>query len=113
MSAYIVGWVEIKDEKRFAEEYAKHVLGNIAKYGGKLLAAADTVDVREGEWPAGRTILYEFPDMESIDRWYTGPEYHPMIEIRQKYADTTLAFVPGLPPGFDPNDPASLNQDAA
>ena len=34
-------------------------------------------------------ILFEFPDMETLNTWYNSPEYRPLIALRQSATDMT------------------------
>ena len=34
-----------------------------------------------------RVILFEFPDMETLNTWYRSPEYQPLIALRQSATD--------------------------
>lgn len=89
-------FVAINDEQRLMNEYAGPTAESMKPYGGKLLAVDTKPDVKEGDWPAGRTIIYEFPDMESATGWYHSEEYAPLLKLRGEIADTNLAFVSGV-----------------
>jgi uncharacterized protein (DUF1330 family) len=34
-------------------------------------------------------ILFEFPDMETLNTWYNSSEYKPLIALRQSATDMT------------------------
>ena len=63
MSAYIFVSVEIHDPVRY-EDYRKSVLPTIEKYGGRFLARGGKMEVLEGNWPARRIVIVEFPSAE-------------------------------------------------
>jgi uncharacterized protein (DUF1330 family) len=96
MSAYLVAFVAVSEEARYAQEYVPPVLELVHRYGGRLLCAADTVSRKEGTWPKGRTVISEFPDMETAEAWYHSDEYRPLLELRGKFAESVLALVPGV-----------------
>lgn len=96
MPAYVVAFVAVSEETRYAQEYVPPVLGLIPRYGGRLLCAADTVRSKEGTWPKGRTVIIEFPDMETAEAWYNSAEYRPLLELRGKFAESVLALAPGV-----------------
>ena len=51
----------------------------------------------EGGWsPSGRIIILEFPDIESLQKWATSPEYAPVAEIRHRAADSKSFTVEGV-----------------
>ena len=64
MPAYIVAQMKVHDIETY-RECAGKVAPTFAAFGGKLLAANDDADVREGTQPFPRTVLVEFPDMEA------------------------------------------------
>ena len=96
MSVYMIGFVDIKDEQRFKDEYGPPTGESMARYGAKLLARDQQPDVKEGHLPIGHTVICEFPDRESAENWYNSEEYAPLIKIREEIADTTLAFISGV-----------------
>ena len=96
MPAYVIAFMQVKDDKKYDEDYVAHVGPLVAKYGGKPLALTAAPDIREGSWPAGRNILIEFPDRESAVAWYEDPEYAPLIKLRNQLADGPLAILEGL-----------------
>ena len=61
MAAYVIAIIDIKDVLRYDREYVPGVLPLIEKHGGRPLVVTDTVDIKEGPWPQGRTIVLEFP----------------------------------------------------
>ena len=36
-----------------------------------------------GHWKPERVVIIEFPDMDSLNRWYNAPEYKPLIALRK------------------------------
>jgi uncharacterized protein (DUF1330 family) len=36
-----------------------------------------------GHWNPERVVIIEFPDMTSLNAWYTSPEYQPLIALRK------------------------------
>jgi uncharacterized protein (DUF1330 family) len=96
MPVYLVAFVDASDEERYAQEYVPPVLELVHRYGGRLLCAADTVSIKEGAWPKGRTVIIEFPDMATAESWYHSDDYRPFLELRSNFAESILAFVPGV-----------------
>lgn len=95
MSAYLIVFVDVHDEERFASEYIPPIMGTLKPFGGQVLCARDENVVVEGSMPKGRTVLMEFPDMENALGWYNSDDYAPLIELRQQIATTNVAFVEG------------------
>lgn len=83
MPAYYVAEHIITDAARF-EEYKAKVGPMIAKYGGRYLTKAGSHRLPEGgHWRPERVVIIEFPDMDSLNRWYTASEYQPLISLRK------------------------------
>jgi uncharacterized protein (DUF1330 family) len=36
-----------------------------------------------GHWNPERVVIIQFPDMASLNAWYTSPEYQPLIALRK------------------------------
>lgn len=96
MPAYVIAFMQVKDDEKYDNDYVAHVTPLVAKHGGKALALTSSPDVREGSWPAGRNVLLEFPDRESAVAWYEDPDYAPLIKLRNQLADGPLAILDGL-----------------
>lgn len=74
MSAYLIVNVErVKDQEK-VQEYGKLVAEHTEKHGGKLIGASGNPEVLEGNIDSTRTLIIEFPDMESLKNWYDAPE---------------------------------------
>ena len=95
MKAYVIADVNVKDPEHYPE-YTSQVVATIEKHGGRFIARGGSVEVLEGKWRPNRTVIIEFPDMESLKRWYNSPEYAPLIKLRQKYSEGSLICVEGL-----------------
>ncbi len=95
MPAYVIAEVDIKDPAAY-EEYRKQVPATIAAYGGKYLARGGTVDVVEGNRPARRMVIIEFPSMEKARAWYHSAEYRPVRDIRFRTAKSDALILEGL-----------------
>jgi uncharacterized protein (DUF1330 family) len=95
MKAYVIADVNIKDAEHYPE-YTSQVLATIEKHGGRFIARGGSCDVLEGKWKPNRIVIIEFPDMESLKRWYTSGEYAPLIKLRQRYSEGSLICVQGV-----------------
>jgi len=84
MPAYLIVEHIITDEAKF-EEYRTKAGPMIAKYGGRYLTKGGSHKFPEGgPWKPERVVIIEFPDMDSLDRWYNAPEYQPLITLRKE-----------------------------
>ena len=50
----------------------------------------------EGDWPAERVVVLEFPSMHAVRDWYRDPEYAALIELRQRATTAAVLFVEGF-----------------
>ena len=83
MSAYVIAFVDIHDHTRFAQDYVPPVASTLEPFGGRVVAASDETMTLEGSVPPGRTVLIEFPDLDSARRWYASDAYAPLLALRQ------------------------------
>jgi uncharacterized protein (DUF1330 family) len=95
MAAYLVGEVEITDAAGY-DEYRKGVAATIAAHGGRFLARGGATEVLEGESPAKRFVIVEFPSAAKLKGWYESPEYRPLLELRKRSAESRLVLVEGV-----------------
>ena len=96
MPAYIMGLVDI-DDKEIYDRYRARTPAVIAQYGGRFLVRGGDPKVLEGDWPAPRVVVIEFPDEAAAQRFYDSPEYREILPVRQQASRGTLAILPGAP----------------
>lgn len=95
MPAYVIAFVDIHDRARFAQEYVPPIAGTLEPYGGRVVAVSDEAETLEGSVPPGRTVIIEFPDLDSAQRWYASDAYAPLLALRKSLATTSLVILPG------------------
>ena len=78
--------------------YAREATAIEARYGGRPLVADDARHVVEGDWPAGRVVVLEFPTIDAAQAWYHDPDYQTIIPLRQTAATSRIVFVEGFVP---------------
>lgn len=89
MPAYLIGNVEIHDERAIAD-YRRMALPLVEKFGGKAIAIDATPVFFEGNWVPRNMILLEFPDVAAVRNLLSSPEYAPLAALRQASAHTDL-----------------------
>ena len=94
MPAYVIYQGDVLDPERY-EEYKTKAAASILAAGGRYLVRGGPVEVLEGEPPAGRTVVLEFPTMEAAVGWYRSDEYTAIREIRKNAARARLYAVEG------------------
>ncbi len=95
MTAYVIYQGEIIDPERY-DEYKTKAAASIVAAGGRYLVRGGSVEVLEGEPPAGRTVVLEFPTMKAAIDWYRGDEYTEVRKIREGAARARMYVVDGI-----------------
>jgi uncharacterized protein (DUF1330 family) len=94
MPAYVIYQGEVTDPARY-EEYKVRAAASIAAAGGRYVVRGGDVEVLEGDAPAGRTVVLEFPSMEAAVGWYHGDEYAEARKLREGAATARMYAVAG------------------
>ena len=94
MAAYVVYQAEVTDPQRY-EEYKPRAAASIAAAGGRYLVRGGEVEVLEGDPPAGRTVVLEFPTMRAALDWYRGDDYTEARKLRADAARARMYVVEG------------------
>jgi uncharacterized protein (DUF1330 family) len=92
---YCIVLLDVADQDLYAE-YVVRATETETSHGGRALVAADVEHVAEGEWPAERIIVLEFPSLERARAWYSDPRYAELVPLRQKATQSVVLFVEGF-----------------
>jgi uncharacterized protein (DUF1330 family) len=95
MSAYLITQVKINDPQEF-KKYQKAFVAQLESFPGKTIAATDNVDVLEGDWPRGRTVIMEFSSKEKALEWYESKQYQEIAQIRLRSSEGIMILLEGL-----------------
>jgi len=95
MPAYVIFLVDVSDAARY-DNYKARSGPSVVSAGGRYLVRGGESQVLEGDLPAGRTVVIEFPDVAAARAWYDGPEYSEIRRLREGAADVTLYVVDGV-----------------
>ena len=95
MPAYVIAMVDVKDPVRY-EDYRRLVLPTITAFGGRFIARGGRTEILEGQSPAGRLVIVEFPSVERAKEWWASPEYAEARAIRQASYEGTLVVIEGV-----------------
>ena len=96
MAAYLIADIEVTNAAGF-EEYRAKVPAVIAAYGGRYLVRGGTCEVLEGNGPARRRVVLEFPSMAKLKTFWDSPEYVPLRELRGRHSNAHIVGVEGVP----------------
>jgi uncharacterized protein (DUF1330 family) len=94
MQAYLIANIDVTDAAGY-EAYRERVPPTISAYAGRFLTRGGALDVLEGSWTPKRLVIVEFPSMVALRSWYGSPEYRPLIELRNRFARSSLIAVEG------------------
>ena len=96
MAAYVIyNQTEMKDPDAWAE-YRAHIREGLAEFGARVIASVPDPTILEGEWHGIHNVIIEFPDRETIDRWYNSDAYKPQLALRLKAARGNLIALDGV-----------------
>jgi uncharacterized protein (DUF1330 family) len=95
MPAYVIAQMQVQDTVKY-REYSTKVGPTLTAYGGRILAASDTADVREGTQPYPRTVIGEFPTADAARAWYESAEYQAILPLRLSSTTGILFIVEGF-----------------
>lgn len=94
MAAYLIANITVKDPSRFGE-YREKVAPVIAAHGGRYLIRGGAVTAVEGDPGLDRVVVLEFPDMDTLKRFYHGADYAPLLALRESCTVSHVALVEG------------------
>ena len=95
MSVYLVAQIDITDPDTF-KTYGERVAPTVEQYGGRYLIRGGSMENLEGKVTRSRLVVIEFDSKESAKRWYTSPEYGPLIKLRQQASEGEVLIVDGV-----------------
>jgi uncharacterized protein (DUF1330 family) len=95
VAAYVVYQGEVTDPARY-DEYKTKAAASIVAAGGRYLVRGGNIEVLEGEAPAGRTVVIEFPTMQAALDWYRSDEYTEIRKMRVGAARAHMYVVEGI-----------------
>ena len=81
MSAYFIANICINDDHEY-QKYLKEVDTVFEKYNGKYLVVDNNPTILEGKWDYSRFVLIEFPDKDSLKKWYYSDDYQAILKHR-------------------------------
>ena len=95
MPAYIVAEITVTDREGF-DEYRKAVPAVIVAHGGRYVVRGPQRHPLEGELPASRLVILEFPDMERLRTFWSAPDYAPLKALRERSCTCRIEAVEGI-----------------
>ena len=96
MPAYMIINADIKDPVKFAE-YGRTKAALVTQFGGRNLAMAGHREILEGTWPAGKSVVSEWPTRDAALAYWHSPEYAKVKKLREGICDAQILLLDGLP----------------
>ena len=91
MATYVIYEGQVTDPERY-EAYKTKAAESIVAAGGRYLVRGGDTECLEGDPPAGRTVVLEFPTMEAAVGWYRSEEYAAIHKLREGAAKVRMMF---------------------
>ena len=95
MPAYMIVQLKVTDPDRFAR-YREAVPAAVKAFGGRYIVRGAPVEVLEGSHDGRRLVLFEFPSMDAIRRFWNSPEYAKVKPLRDNAAEVDAWAMPGV-----------------
>lgn len=92
MPALVLVEVSIHNPELY-QEYKKHTLATIQKFGGRFVVRGAKTESLEGDWNPERLVILEFPDVQTAKDWWSSTEYTIAKNIRYQAADSKMLVV--------------------
>ncbi|MGP1630716.1 MAG: DUF1330 domain-containing protein [Giesbergeria sp.] len=94
-SGYIIASVEVTNPEQY-EEYKKWSSEAMRVHGAEVCVRGGKVEVLEGDWNPGRTVILKFPSFEAARAFHDSPEYRKARTAREGAAIMRLVCVEGV-----------------
>lgn len=94
MSAYLLAQINVTDMDQY-KEYTKLTPAIVEKFGGKFVVRGGEKMTLEGPEETRRVVLLEFPDYETIQKFYDSEEYQAAIAVRSGAAEAQFIALNG------------------
>lgn len=93
--AFSIVRIDVRDGKAFGEYVVGHT-PTIAAVGGQFLVAGATPQTIEGDWPARRMVVHQWPNAKVFLDWYDSPAYAPWKRLRHSASSADVVLVQGM-----------------
>jgi len=94
-SAYIIASVDVTNPEQY-EQYKVFSTKAMQAHGAEVCIRGGQVQVLEGDWNPGRTVVLKFNSVEDAKTFYNSPEYTLARNAREGAAVMRMALVEGV-----------------
>jgi uncharacterized protein (DUF1330 family) len=98
VAAYLIAQIKVMDPIIY-KQYTARTPAIVAKFGGRFLARAGSIEVLEGDAQQRRLVVVEFPSIAAARDFYNSPEYQAAREIRLPVSEAEFLIVEGVEQG--------------
>ncbi|MDD9955430.1 MAG: DUF1330 domain-containing protein [Anaerolineaceae bacterium] len=95
MAAYLLAQVEVHDMEQY-RKYTAQTPALIEKYGGRFLVRGGEVVTLEGDAPASRLVLIEFPSLQTVQDFYNSAAYQEVKQLRLPASTASFLALDGV-----------------
>jgi len=89
MSAFVVIDLDVVGPDGF-RQYVEGAGPLIERFGGRNLITDENALVLEGDWKPSTLVIHEFPDRETVQRFWDSPEYQPLKALRREHSTVNV-----------------------
>lgn len=94
MPAYMIVTANISDREAFISGYGKAAAALVDKFGGRyVLRAPGGIVLEGGIGDKPSMVISEWPDMETLKRFWNSPEYAEAKTLRDGIADCQVIAI--------------------
>ena len=94
-SGYIIMSVDVTNPTQY-EEYKLLSTEAMRVHGAEVCVRGGEVQVLEGDWNPGRTVVMKFPSFEAAKAYHDSQEYRKARAAREGAATVRMVAVQGL-----------------
>jgi len=94
-AAYIIASVTVTNPEQY-EEYRKWSSEAMRVHGAEVCVRGGKVEVLEGDWNPGRTVVLKFPSAQAARAFHDSPEYRKARAAREGAAIMRMVCVEGV-----------------
>ncbi len=94
-AGYVIASVTVTNPEQY-EEYRKWSSEAMRVHGAEVCVRGGKVEVMEGDWNPGRTVILKFESFEAAKAFYDSPEYRKARAAREGAAIMRLVCVEGV-----------------
>jgi len=94
MAAYMIVTAKISDRDRFINGYGKAAGALVGQFGGRYILMGPGAELLEGAFGEGASmVISQWPDKESVKRFWNSPEYQEVKKLRENIADCQVLLI--------------------